>query len=247
MGPLLLGLLVLGLGLLAMRVFTRTDPKVLIKALRYSGAIILAFAALGALAMERFGFGILMGSIAYSLISGGHIWPIRWPYGGGRMPGGGRTGAKSARSDGVSRVRTIWVELELNHTTGEMAGTILKGAHEGEALNALSRTILTAFYTEAGSADAETARLLEAYLDRRFGTQWRKTADQGKSHNGGGASTRSGLSHMEALNVLGLQDGASAEEIRHAHRRLMQQYHPDRGGSDYLAAKINEAKDVLLR
>lgn len=243
MGPLLLGLMVLGLGYLAIRVFAATDPKVLVKAMRYSGAIVLGFAALGAFAMERFGIGMLLGSMAWGLFTGGHIWPLRRFYGGR-----GGSGGTSARSDGASRVRTAWVELELDHTTGEMAGTILKGGHAGEALNALSLAVLTKFYAEAGSADTETARLLEAYMDRRFGADWREAAEQGRYQNGGGgANSRSGLSHTEALNVLGLQDGASAEEIRRAHRRLMQQYHPDRGGSDYLAAKINEAKDVLLR
>lgn len=255
MGPLLLGLLVLGLGYLAIRVFTATDPKVLMKALRYSGAIVLGFAALGALAMERFGIGMLLGSMAYGLFAGGRILPIRWPYGGGRMPGGDNGGG-SPRSDGVSRVRTEWVELELNHNNGEMAGTILNGEHAGKALNDLPRTVLAAFYADAASADTQTARLLEAYLDRRFGPEWRTAAGQGKHRNGDGAGAgrsgqreqngrQSGMSRTEALRVLGLQEGAGPDAIRAAHRRLMQQYHPDRGGSDYLAAKINEAKDVL--
>jgi DnaJ family protein C protein 19 len=60
-------------------------------------------------------------------------------------------------------------------------------------------------------------------------------------------SRRGAMSRSEALKVLGLEEGATQEQIRAAHRRLIQQIHPDKGGTDYLAAKINEAKDVLLR
>jgi curved DNA-binding protein CbpA len=55
------------------------------------------------------------------------------------------------------------------------------------------------------------------------------------------------MNRDEALAVLGLKNGATADTIRAAHRRLMKELHPDRGGSDYLAAKVNQAKDVLLQ
>ncbi len=156
-------------------------------------------------------------------------------------------------------MRTAWLELELDHETGAMRGTVLQGRYKDRALERMSEGALRTFYSEAAPGDAETARLLETYLDRRFGPGWRGTgqgARQEQAHGGksggGSSSGRSrarpdgGMSRDEAYAVLGLQSGAGADDIRAAHRKLMMQNHPDRGGSDYLAAKINEAKDVLL-
>jgi len=139
-------------------------------------------------------------------------------------------------------VRTAWVEMELDHDTGAMRGTVLKGTHAGKALDSLARSALLALYLEAGTADAETARLLEAFMDRTLGTDWRADTE----HQRSASQDNSTMSREEALKILGLQEGATKDQIRTAHRRLMMQNHPDRGGSDYIAAKINEAKVVLL-
>ena len=98
-------------------------------------------------------------------------------------------------------------------------------------------------------SDAQSASVLTAFLDREHGEEWREAADSGS--DGGesgrqGTSPVQGMSKDEAWSILGLSPGAGPEDIRAAHRRLMQKLHPDRGGSDYLAARVNAAKTLLL-
>lgn len=81
--------------------------------------------------------------------------------------------------------------------------------------------------------------LLRARQDR--GAEYRT------GHNSGPSNASKTMSVAEAYEVLGLHQNASEQEIIDAHRRLMQKNHPDRGGSDYLAAKINTAKRILLK
>ena len=237
MAPLLLGVLVLALVLALLRAFVGADPKMLVKSLRYAGAAVLAVFAVLLAVGNRWGPAMVLGSMAWGLFTSGHVWPGGWPhYSGGPTP---RSSPKQGQS---TRVRTAWVEMELDHDTGAMQGTVLKGAHAGKALDRLGREALLALYREASGADAETARLIEAYMDRTLGADWRADAERQRS----AADSGSAMSREEALKILGLQDGAVEEQIRSAHRRMMMQNHPDRGGSDYIAAKINEAKDVLL-
>jgi len=237
MAPLLIGALVLVLILALLRAFVGADPKLLVKSLRYTGAAALAAFAILLAVGNRWGPAMLLGSMAWGLFTSGHVWPGGWPhYSGGPSP---RSRPRQGES---TAVRTPWVEMELDHDTGAMQGTVLKGAHAGKSLDRLGREALLALYREAGSADAETARLLEAYMDRTLGPDWRADAERQRS----AAQSGSAMSREEALKILGLQDGAAEEQIRSAHRRMMMQNHPDRGGSDYIAAKINEARDVLL-
>jgi len=240
MPELLLGALALIAILYLMRLFVGADPKSLMKGLRVTGAIALGLAAIGLAALDRVGLAMLAGSFAWAMFTGGRPWPgFGWGIPFPHFPH--RSGARP-RTNQTSQVRTAWLEMELDHESGAMRGRVLKGGNAGKSLDSLSEGVLVLLYREIAAADAETARLLEAYLDRRFGGGWRKAQREEPR----GDRRDSGMSREEALRVLGLKEGATADEVRAAHRKLMLQNHPDRGGSDYLAAKINEAKDVLL-
>jgi hypothetical protein len=160
----------------------------------------------------------------------------------GLFPGGGFSwGQKSAGQR--SRVATSLLAMELDHDTGRMDGTVLAGPFKGRLLSALSDPELKALHQQCTGVRDQSRPLLEAWLDRTK-AGWREAWQAGPRGNG---SIPSGaMSRAEALAVLGLKEGATADQVRTAHRRLMKEFHPDRGGSDYLAAKINQAKDVLL-
>jgi hypothetical protein len=153
-------------------------------------------------------------------------------------------GIKTQKSAGqVSQVRSTFLEMQLDHDTGRMRGRIVAGRLSGTDLDSLETTALLSLLTEF---DEESRALLMAYLDRRD-PRWREHA-QGSAAAGQGRAASSGkMTKEEAYQILGLQPGASAEEIGRAHRLLMKKLHPDQGGSTYLAARVNEAKDVLLR
>ena len=109
----------------------------------------------------------------------------------------------------------------------------------GQALEVLSPLDLLSLWRFCLNEDEQSAQLMETYLDRRLGETWREEAEPP-------AAGASAMTRDEAFEILGLDPGAGEEEIRKAYRSLMQKYHPDQGGSDYLAAKINEAKALLL-
>jgi DnaJ-domain-containing protein 1 len=94
--------------------------------------------------------------------------------------------------------------------------------------------------------DRGSAALLESYLDRRF-PAWRQHAQRDAAGRQRRAATSTEMTEQEAYQILGLQPGAGRDEIGRAHRALMKKLHPDQGGTTYLAARVNEAKDTLLR
>ncbi|MEZ5907108.1 MAG: DnaJ domain-containing protein [Geminicoccaceae bacterium] len=130
--------------------------------------------------------------------------------------------------------------MRLDRATGEVDGAVRQGRFAGSELGDLGLGELLELLAEAGRTDPQSSSLLEAYLDRRF-PDWREAAQEGPAAAGG-----AGMDEQQALDILGLQKGAGPDEIKEAHRRLMTKVHPDSGGSNFLAAQINRAKDLLL-
>ncbi|WP_413772183.1 MULTISPECIES: DnaJ domain-containing protein [Marinobacter] len=157
-------------------------------------------------------------------------------------------GGTKAKSGNQSHVSSDILEMTLDHDSGTMSGKIIKGPMEGRELADLSETEFLELLRYCRGQDEDSARLLETYLDRRFGDSWRAddAAASENDQSGDNGNTSGPLNESEALDILGLEPGASREEIIKAHRRMMQKLHPDHGGSNYLAARINEAKECLL-
>ncbi len=156
-----------------------------------------------------------------------------WPVTGGGKRGRGRRGG--------SNIETSYLRLHLDHASGSISGTVLQGQYEGRYVEELPLGDLIELLKECRVDDPDGARLLEAYLDRAEAS-WRETMNAGDAGDG----RRGKMSRVEAREVLGVLPGASDEEVREAHRRLMREHHPDRGGSTEFAARVNEAKEVLL-
>ena len=151
----------------------------------------------------------------------------------GQAPGGGQQ----------STVQAEYIRMTLDHDSGDLAGEVLAGRFQGQRLDQLDLEDLLRLLDEC-AADEESVALLQAYLDRVHGDEWRQRAGARAQRQGARGSGE--MSREEALQILGLDAGAGEAEITEAHRRLMQKLHPDRGGSAYLAARINLAKEILL-
>lgn len=149
--------------------------------------------------------------------------------------------SRGAASPKQSTVSTAILRMHLDHETGSLSGEVLDGPFKDWRLDEMSREQLDELREYCASHDPESLQLLEGYLEQRFEDATHTENPQEHTAPAGG------MSHKEALEVLGLGDDADHEAIVTAHRKLMQKLHPDRGGSDYLAAKINQAKDLLLQ
>ncbi|MFC3218490.1 DnaJ domain-containing protein [Tianweitania populi] len=205
----------------------RTDAGRLARAIRIGGPAVLAFLGIGL---------VLFGSAA----AGGIMLSVA----GASFLAGQRGKNRKALTGRRSIVRTAALEMELDHDSGALEGQALAGTYEGQLLGTLDLTALLVLFKEIRS-DSESVRLLEAYLDSRVAA-WRLHMKPDMDTRAGRTPGAGTMSKEEAYKILGLEATATTADIRHAHRRLMQRLHPDRGGSTFLAARINEAKDVLL-
>jgi hypothetical protein len=139
-----------------------------------------------------------------------------------------------------SQFRTSSLVVTINFANGQITGEITTGNLAGKQLSELSTDEIEKLSQKLKETDKESYVLLQAYL-MRIGTTDEQTANNFKS------DSYRDISKAEAYEVLGISADSSQEEVIKAHKRLMQRLHPDRGGSDYLAAKINAAKDLLIK
>ena len=227
----IIGVAALGVFFVIGRVFGATDPRGLARALRYVvGALLIGGGGIMLLA-ERWGLALPLIAAGISAISIGRIGPIDL---GGRRRSAGST----------STVRSAFLDMRLDHDSGAMAGQVTAGAAAGRELDDLDQAALRKLREEI-SGDSQSLALLEAYLDRRM-AGWREHFEADPAAGAGSAANAGPMTDKQAYQVLGLLPGASEAEIRAAHRHLMMGVHPDQGGSTFLAAQINEAKDRLL-
>lgn len=138
-------------------------------------------------------------------------------------------------------VETAMLAMQLDRRTGRIEGMVRAGRHSGRPLSRLGLPALLELLEEARRDDPPSVDLLEAYLDRRE-PSWRQGRAGGPPPQGTPA-----MDEATALEILGLAPGATPEEIKAAHRRLMARLHPDHGGSTWIASQLNQAKDFLLR
>jgi hypothetical protein len=233
MPAIVLALVILAVGALGIAWFMRANPSsvarnmrmvlVVLGAIAVGGMLIFGLRFLPSLLPELFGLAglVITGLIARALRNR--------PSGGFSSPGTGRR----------TEVHTAFLKAWIDHGTGDVGGTVLAGRFAGRTLDRLSDSELLDLHEEC-KGDADSLRVMEAYLDRRLNVDWRTAREPPPR------GPRSDMTREEALAVLGLAEGASEEEIKAAHRRLIRRTHPDAGGTADLAARINRAKDVLI-
>ena len=244
MPTLIAGIVAVVLIYAALNVVKGADPKWLAKVIKGGGGVVTLAAALFVGAKGELAVAIPLGIFGAGLLG----WsPFRASLGSAFTNSGGNYGPSAWKSQGQkSQVRSQFIEMTLDHDTGALEGTITAGPDAGRELDSFT---LDELIVLARGFDTESWALLESYLDRRF-PAWRENAHDtaaGGRREESRPSSSSKMTAEEAYQILGLKPGAGRDEISRAHRGLMKKLHPDQGGSTYLAARVNEAKDTLLR
>ncbi len=208
-----------------LRVLMRTPPADLARRLKIAGGVALMALGGGLILVRQFALAVPVGVAGFMIV---------------RRHAAVRTSAPNQ----TSNVRSAGLDMTLDHQTGEMDGRVLAGRHEGRLISQLQLNELVEV-AEDFRGDADSLRLLESYLDRTH-PGWRDDVQADNPNRQSAAPGAGGMDTQEAYEILGLEPLASEAEVREAHRRLMKQVHPDRGGTAALAARINEAKDRIL-
>ena len=161
--------------------------------------------------------------------------------------GGAFSSGPGGRMPETSEISSRFIHLVLRHETGQMDGRVLAGKYKDTQLSQMTLDDLLALLAEC-QTDSDSYHLLIAYLDREHPGWQAHTEDMetGKAGAGDPTGASGDMTETQALDILGLPSEAGAKQIVKTHRQLMQKIHPDRGGSTYLAAKINAAKDLLM-
>ncbi|MDB5615453.1 MAG: DnaJ protein [Devosia sp.] len=223
------GLVLLGV-FAAYNYIRKQDRRLLMRSLRWLVGGLAALIAVGMLLARRIDIAIFVGAAAFSILRTGRLGPFSFD--GPAMDAGN-----------ISKVQSYRFVMELDHDTGAVSGRVLNGQFAGMDLMDLGEMDTRILLSEVDS-DADSLSLLQSWLDaNRAG--WREYFSEQDA--GGSSEATSGDPTAEAYDILGLKPGASDEQIRTAHRDLMKAVHPDHGGSSYLAARINQARDRLLK
>ena len=225
-GTFFLGVVVLGLVILLIRWFVDADPRAVARGLKIS-AIVLG----GALLVYVLISGIYR--LLPALLLAALPWLLEGRFSLPR-PGG------RPRPGNASEVETRYLRMTLDHDSGEMDGEVLEGAFAGRKISDLTLEETVDLLHECLAEDRNGAAVIEAWLDRIHGPAWREAAGMPEGSPDGA------MTEAEALNILGLEAGASRDEIEAAWRALMAKNHPDKGGSTWIAARINAAREFLL-
>jgi hypothetical protein len=237
MAPLFAGFVVLVAVMMILRWFATATPATVLRTAKWTGAAMVVGG--GALLVAT-------GSVAWAVAAAAGLVPwltrlarVQELYRLFRRIFQTRSGAKSP-GDGHSTVETRFLRMTLDHGSGALNGEVIDGPMRGARLSQLSLDQVMELYRQC-AADPQTVQVLDAWLERTW-PDWRDRARR----NGPARPASTAMARDEAYEVLGVAPGADPEQIKTAHRRLMANMHPDRGGSNYLAAKINQARDVLL-